>query len=54
MLRDEMKQIIPRKNDILPKIKIHSEPTDNSEILNKLREEERNRKYNYNRPAWWG
>lgn len=38
----------------LPRIKIHSEPNEKvGELMSRLREGER-RKYDYNRPSWWG
>ena len=38
----------------LPRIKVHSEPNERvAELLARMKEEERKR-YDYNRPSWWG
>ena len=49
-----------RKNqgEVLPRIKIYSEPNEKPndrivDLLAKMREEER-RRYEHNRPSWWG
>ena len=52
------KSSVKKNPEGLPRIKIHSQPNERPndrivELLAKMKEEER-RRYDYNRPSWWG
>lgn len=52
------KSSLRKHQEGLPRIKIHSEPNEKAsdrivDLLAKMKEEER-RRYDYNRPTWWG